>query len=151
MSESSELPAVLAGPLLRRLEPTRIVFWLVASEPLQAELQLSCAGVSADINCTVVPIGRHAFVHLLDINLDSPLPCDAQIDYDLILNTQSIAQYAPHLLYPARNGRTSSCARTLSNCSTAHAANPITRQQTACCAPTACCWNTPRRCSALPC
>ncbi|CAM4013955.1 Alkaline phosphatase family protein [Pseudomonas wadenswilerensis] len=91
---------VLAGPLLRRLEPTRIVFWLVASEPLQAELQLSCAGVSADINCTVMPIGRHAFVHLLDITLDNPLPRDEQIDYDLILNTQGIAQYAPHLLYP---------------------------------------------------
>ncbi|WP_134062058.1 alkaline phosphatase D family protein [Pseudomonas sp. JV241A] len=100
MTDASSLPLVLAGPLLRRLEPTRMVFWLVASEPLQAELQLSCADITADINCTVMPIGRHAFVHLLDITLDSPLPRDEQIDYDLILNTQGIAWYAPHLLYP---------------------------------------------------
>ncbi|MFK8333135.1 alkaline phosphatase D family protein [Pseudomonas sp. BJa5] len=104
MSESSALPAVLAGPVLRRLESQRMVFWLVASQPLQPALELSCAGITATIDCTIVPVGRQAFVHLLDIALDGPLPCDVQIDYDLILQTaegaQGIAQWAPHLLYP---------------------------------------------------
>ncbi len=103
MPESSALPAVLAGPLLRRLESQRMVFWLVASQPLQPVLELSVAGIAPNIDCQVVPIGRQAFVHLIDIHLDCPLPCDVQIDYDLILQTaagtQGIAEWAPHLLY----------------------------------------------------
>ncbi|MDH0637337.1 alkaline phosphatase family protein [Pseudomonas sp. GD03860] len=103
MPEPSALPAVLAGPVLRRLESQRMVFWLVASQPVQPELALSAAGIAPSIDCQVVPIGRQAFVHLIDIHLDSPLPCDVQIDYDLILQTatgpQGIAQWAPHLLY----------------------------------------------------
>lgn len=103
MSDSSALPAVLAGPVLRRLESQRMVFWLVASQPLQPALELGCADIAAQTDCTIVPVGRQAFVHLLDISLDSPLPCDVQIDYDLILHSaegaQGIAQWAPHLLY----------------------------------------------------
>ena len=34
------LPAVLAGPLLRRLEPGRLVLWLVASGELNLHLWL---------------------------------------------------------------------------------------------------------------
>ncbi|MFQ6571774.1 alkaline phosphatase D family protein [Pseudomonas sp. UM16] len=103
MPESPALPAVLAGPLLRRLEPTRMVFWLVGSQALQPTLSLSCPGITATLDCQVVAIGRQAFVHLIDIHFDSPLPCDVQIDYDLLVHTtegkQSIAQWAPHLLY----------------------------------------------------
>lgn len=103
MPEPSALPAVLAGPVLRRLEPTRMVFWLVGSQVLHPTLSLNCPGITPDIDCQVIAIGRQAFVHLIDIRLDSPLPCDVQIDYDLILQTvygaQDIAQWAPHLLY----------------------------------------------------
>ncbi|MHC2148079.1 alkaline phosphatase D family protein [Pseudomonas sp. 210_17 TE3656] len=103
MPEPSALPAVLAGPVLRRLEPTRMVFWLVGSQVLHPTLSLNCPGITPDLDCQVIAIGRQAFVHLIDIRLDSPLPCDVQIDYDLILQTlygaQGIAQWAPHLLY----------------------------------------------------
>ena len=34
------LPPVLAGPLLRRLEPTRVVLWLVGSRELALTLRL---------------------------------------------------------------------------------------------------------------
>ncbi|MGH8438229.1 MAG: alkaline phosphatase D family protein [Pseudomonas sp.] len=103
MPEPSALPAVLAGPVLRRLEPTRMVFWLVGSQVLHPTLSLNCPGITPDLDCQVIAIGRQAFVHLIDIRLDSPLPCDVQIDYDLVLQTgngaQGIAQWAPHLLY----------------------------------------------------
>ncbi|WP_422416733.1 alkaline phosphatase D family protein [Pseudomonas sp. GZD-222] len=103
MPEPSVLPAVLAGPLLRRLEPTRMVFWLVGSQALQPTLSLSCPDITPTIDCQVIAIGRQAFVHLIDIHLDNALPCDVHIDYDLILQTadgvQGIAEWAPHLLY----------------------------------------------------
>ncbi|WP_110972652.1 alkaline phosphatase D family protein [Pseudomonas huaxiensis] len=105
MSDSSLLPLVLAGPLLRRLEPTRIVFWLVASQPLNAELHLHAATSEPLVlpldaaRCQVIPVGRQAFVHLIDVSLDTPLPCDTRIDYDLLLDGHGIAEWAPHLLY----------------------------------------------------
>ncbi|WP_207867117.1 alkaline phosphatase D family protein [Pseudomonas sp. 58(2021)] len=96
------LPPVLAGPLLRRLEPTRVVLWLVGSRELALTLRLQGAG---DIpleagKCTVIPVGAHAFIHLIDITLDSPLPFDTRVDYDLLIDGRHpVADWAPHLLY----------------------------------------------------
>ncbi|WP_449123430.1 alkaline phosphatase D family protein [Pseudomonas sp. MPG01] len=96
------LPPVLAGPLLRRLEPTRVVMWLVGTRPLALTLRLQGVGdIPLDAGkCAVIPVGRQAFVHLIDVSLDSALPCDTRIDYDLLIdNAEGIADWAPHLLY----------------------------------------------------
>lgn len=100
------LPAVLVGPLLRRLEPTRLVLWLVGSRELALTLRLAPVGdLMLDASqCRVIPVGTHAFVHLIDIQLDSALPQDVCIDYDLLIREDDasllgIAQWAPHLLY----------------------------------------------------
>ncbi|MCO7503148.1 MULTISPECIES: alkaline phosphatase D family protein [unclassified Pseudomonas] len=98
MPENTPLPLVLAGPLLRRLEPARMVLWLVGSQPLQPELHLQHS-TEYTLSCQVIPIGQHAFVHLLDIQLHTPLPTDVQIDYDVLIGGQGIATWAPHLLY----------------------------------------------------
>ncbi|MEG1041166.1 MAG: alkaline phosphatase D family protein [Pseudomonas sp.] len=103
MPVASAFATGLAGPGLRRRVPTRMVFWLVASQALQPTLSLSCTGITPTLDYQVIAIGQHACVHLIDIHLDSPLPCDVQVDYDLILPTaeglQGIAHWAPHLLY----------------------------------------------------
>lgn len=105
MPDSPDLPLVLAGPLLRRLEATRVTFWLVASRPLTPELLLHPAGCDPVVlaldarRCQVLPVGRHAFIHLIDVHLEQPLPCDVVVDYDLRLDGQGIADWAPHLLY----------------------------------------------------
>ena len=98
------LPAILAGPLLRRLEPRRLVLWLVGSRELTLTLKLQFAGQSLAIalgqgQCTVVPVGREAFIHLIDVPLDDALPQDVVIDYDLLVDASPIAEWAPHLLY----------------------------------------------------
>ncbi|WP_456024400.1 alkaline phosphatase D family protein [Pseudomonas protegens] len=101
-ADPSSLPAVLAGPLLRRLEPTRVVMWLVGTRPLALTLRLQGVGdIPLDAEkCTVIPVGRHAFVHLIDVSLDNALPCDTRIDYDLLIdNTSGITDWAAHLLY----------------------------------------------------
>lgn len=105
MSDSPSLPLVLAGPLLRRVETTRIVFWLVATRPLVPELHLHCPGVEPLVltlegpRCRILPVGRNAFVHLMDLQLETLLPCDECIGYDLLLDGEGIANWAPHLLY----------------------------------------------------
>ncbi|WP_434701194.1 alkaline phosphatase D family protein [Pseudomonas sp. D1-36] len=98
---SCTLPSVLVGPLLRRLEPRRLVMWLVGSRPLALTLRLDgAADLQLDaLHCTVVPVGRHAFVHLIDVQLDTALPLDAAIDYDLLVDGAGIAEWAPHLVY----------------------------------------------------
>ncbi|SMQ31054.1 hypothetical protein SAMN04488483_5954 [Pseudomonas helmanticensis] len=98
----NSLPPVVAGPLLRRLEPTRLVLWLVGTRELSLTLRLQGVG---DIpldggKCTVIAVGRQAFIHLIDVSLESALPFDTFIDYDLLIdNQQRIADWAPRLLY----------------------------------------------------
>lgn len=101
MTPTAALPLVLAGPVLRRLEPQRLAIWLVGSQALPFEFMLDCTGVTPTLHCETLAVGQHAFIHLLDIRFDQPLPCDVQLSYDLLLeNGQGIADWAPHLLYP---------------------------------------------------
>ena len=103
LADQSPLPAVLVGPLLRRLEPTRLVLWLVGSRELALTLRLAGVGDIA-LEPQVIAVGRQAFVHLIDVQLDQALPQDVSIDYDLLVNgddgqQSGIADWAPHLLY----------------------------------------------------
>ncbi|MBA1187929.1 alkaline phosphatase family protein [Pseudomonas entomophila] len=100
------LPLVLAGPLLRRLEAQRFALWLVGTQRLTLEVTVDGPGLEATTDCQVVQIGRAAFVHLVDVHLNAPLPVDQVIAYDVLIDTddgpQGIADWAPHLLYPGR-------------------------------------------------
>ena len=104
------LPPVLAGPILRHLEPGRLVLWLVGSAPLDLTLVLAPSGeaprrLPLDAgSCRVIRVGRHACVHLIDVALTEPLPQDTIIEYDLLVTQADgkeagIAQWAPHLLH----------------------------------------------------
>ena len=76
------LPAVLAGPMLRRIESRRLVFWLVGSRRLSPVLRLSPdGGVEYSLgkdSCRVIPFGRHAFLHLIDLRLKTSLPLEVR-------------------------------------------------------------------------
>ncbi|MGH8333648.1 MAG: alkaline phosphatase family protein, partial [Pseudomonas sp.] len=101
--DHQSLPPVLVGPLLRRLEPTRLVMWLVGSRALTLTLRLQDRdAIHLDASqCTVIAVGTQAFVHLIDVSLDTALPCDTLIEYDLLIDDAGagIADWAPHLLY----------------------------------------------------
>lgn len=109
-TSTDTLPPVLAGPLLRRLEPTRLVLWLVGSRALPLTLRLQPDnGPAQELSlearyCRIIPVGRQAFIHLIDVPLDSALPQDVAIAYDLLIDdaadgARAIADWAPHLLY----------------------------------------------------
>lgn len=104
------LPEVLAGPLLRRIEPQRLVLWLVGSRPLPLRLVLFPGDEARrDIAlegdaCQCLAVGEHAHVHLIDVSLEAPLPQDVAIGYDLRItqpdgDDAGIGAWAPHLLY----------------------------------------------------
>lgn len=102
------LPDVLAGPLLRRLEPGRLVLWLVASRELSLQLWLQPEGQAQqthalDEHCQQLPLGRHAVLHLIDLPLEQALPQDQRIAYDLQIidsaSAKGMRDWAPHLLY----------------------------------------------------
>jgi hypothetical protein len=105
----ASLPPVLSGPLLRLMQPQRLVLWLVGSERLSLTLQLVVDNSEQqhrlnDESCQIVQIGERAFIHLIDLQLDAALPQDVQIDYDLLIDRpdgaqQGIAAWAGHLLY----------------------------------------------------
>ncbi|MCM2129601.1 alkaline phosphatase family protein [Larsenimonas rhizosphaerae] len=107
---TDSLPDILAGPLLRRAEPHRVVWWLVASRPLTLQLLLdgaepamSCHDLTPHLVC--LPIGRHAFIHLIDVPFETPLPQDVRLRYDLQYRDpdavwQSPFSMTPTLCYP---------------------------------------------------
>ena len=105
----SPLPLVLAGPILRRLQAGRLVLWLVGSEPLPLRLLLQAEGEAArtlEMNgkaCRVLRMGTSAWLHLIDIHLERPLPRDQLIEYDVLISLdgveQGIREWAPHLIH----------------------------------------------------
>ncbi|MFR0715852.1 alkaline phosphatase D family protein [Enterobacterales bacterium BD_CKDN230030183-1A_HGKHYDSX7] len=102
MTLPSSLPLVLAGPVLRRLEPQRLAIWLVATQPEPPTFSIDLPQTTPEVHCQTLPIGTQAFVHLLDVHFSRPLPSDVALEYDVRLAGQGIAEWAPHLLYPGQ-------------------------------------------------
>ncbi|WP_104201721.1 hypothetical protein [Billgrantia saliphila] len=106
---ASSLPAVLCGPLLRRIETDRLNIWLVGSRPLELTLLLHPRGRSArrlrlgERRLERVPVGRNAWLHFIDVRLDTPLPRGVHVDYDLQIlegeRRRGIDEWAAHLLH----------------------------------------------------
>lgn len=105
----TELPLILAGPLLRRVTPTELTLWWVASEPLT--LQLLLGSESLDLKATplaaedlqILPLGQRAFVHCLAAPLPPAFSEATWLEYDLLLwQTEkwvSLFELLPQLCY----------------------------------------------------
>lgn len=106
---------VLAGPLLRHASPDQLVLWLVAREALNLCVRLSerdhpkqplVERDLVDTEITRLRIGTHAWLHLLDLRPDDPLPRDTRLEYDLGITATDgvcwIRDWAPHLCPESR-------------------------------------------------
>lgn len=99
---------VLAGPILRRLQPDRLTFWLVTTEAVaidltlypfqQAPVALNARKIQAG-HCAL-QAGSRLFFHLLDLPLAEALPQACPVGYDLRLNGLGWQDWAPDLAYP---------------------------------------------------
>ncbi|WP_251977812.1 alkaline phosphatase family protein [Salinicola avicenniae] len=87
-SRLADLPAVIAGPILRRATPRRLVLWLVTSRPLALQLTLTADSSTThglEEATTRLRIGERAWLHLIDLTLAEALPQDRRIHYDLAI------------------------------------------------------------------
>lgn len=109
MKLDPDLPCVLAGPLLRHAHTDRLMLWLVTTRPTRWRFRLRRhdntlqeRDLSIDEQ-TELPIGRHAFVQLLEIEADAAWPADCVLHYDLAFGDEDgwhwIAEWAPHLCH----------------------------------------------------
>lgn len=119
MPSEMYLPAVLAGPILRRMQSTRLTIWLALRAPADVELELfpqgqdkqlvtlECGGSEAQ----VISAGRRLHYLLIDCALDHPLPENVWIGYRLSLRFadepekgwQDHTCWAPDLCYPGQD------------------------------------------------
>ncbi len=77
-----ELPLLLAGPVLRRVEASRMVLWLATSAPVRLRLRLD-GRVVALPECPSLQAGGRLFHHLIDAELSEPLVPGAWTPYTL--------------------------------------------------------------------
>ena len=113
-SETHQISTLLAGPILRRTQSDRITLWLATSQPVQWRLELLPTNHDSqthDIhgNCRELKVAQHCFVYLIDLPLESPLPKNVWVGYELSYCQGSkgkwvnLVQEFPHLLYPGKN------------------------------------------------
>ncbi|MGQ7844017.1 alkaline phosphatase family protein [Granulosicoccus sp. 3-233] len=109
MTLNSDLPRVLAGPLLRHAQSDRLRLWLVTTCPTNWRIRVRSENstlLDRDLKSqeqTELPIGKQAFVQLLEIQADSAWPEDTLLHYDLAFQADEqwhwIADWAPHLCH----------------------------------------------------
>lgn len=128
---TEDLPLVLAGPMLRRVEKQRVVLWLATSAAVRARIELELGGAQllrlepapGTPACRVLTAGKRLHYLLLDLHLDTELPAGRWIGYRLSLavgetgaacagdegDTANAPQWldaqawAPDLCYPGRD------------------------------------------------
>ena len=88
------LPLLLAGPILRRCEATRVVIWLATSEPASPRAEVFRFGSNGSLDPTPVGsgeaesirLGERLFVHLISATPGADrFPTDELLAYDLAL------------------------------------------------------------------
>ncbi len=110
----SQLPDILAGPILRRLTKDQLVIWLVTSKLLDISL---CLYHHSDKTCFFskkidtfspkpVQVGKQTYIYLIDHVAETPFPANVLLEYDLIIHTdrgdRDLEYCLPHLLYPGQ-------------------------------------------------
>lgn len=79
---SNDLPLLLAGPVLRRVQARRVVLWLATTEAVSLRLRLGGRLVPGAV-AQVLQAGDHLFHHLIDAELPEPLEPGVWTPYTL--------------------------------------------------------------------
>ncbi|MBF0257113.1 MAG: alkaline phosphatase family protein [Gammaproteobacteria bacterium] len=111
------MPLVLAGPLLRRLEPQRLCLWLAVREAVLLRLCMDDGRgpqqyqlAPGEPGCRLLVAGERLCYLLIDLALEQPLAPGVLIHYELSLRPQADAasawqghaDWAPDLCYPGQ-------------------------------------------------
>ena len=108
-SNTVNLPTILAGPILRHTSSKKVVIWLVTSAAYDITLQCyqgsTCLAEAhfSDTHTNQVRLGTHAYLHLLELTPENPLPQDEWLSYDVGLGQSGEQQWLndsiPDLFY----------------------------------------------------
>lgn len=113
ISTLTEIPPVIAGPIVRHVSQNQLTFWLVTNKNYALHFKLYKEDEVTLVNeislspqsAQQIKIGEHAVINLISIALDSPLNQNALYAYDFILDDgqtkQSLASLLPELRYPS--------------------------------------------------
>ena len=108
MTKTSELPEILAGPIIRRATQNQLVIWLVCSSETEPQLCVyDDQGNRLNTNPEetrgqTVQVGRHAFIHLLEFCPEyQALPLEVFLSYDILIGAAeyNLKRILPHVLY----------------------------------------------------
>lgn len=115
MQSESTLPQIIAGPMLRRVSCDEVVVWVVTSVATALHWQIYTAddaerphadGCFDAAHSACMVLGQHAFLHLLRLRPEQPLPLDCWLGYDLGLPASGgvrwLAQTVPSLCYAGK-------------------------------------------------
>ncbi len=103
MSDTSQLPLVLAGPLLRKTTTKQLVFWLVTREPLHGDFNLYAEADNAVIftaslaKCQQLRLGQHAYLVLAQFC--GQFPANVALSYDFTTQYGNLSALQSELLY----------------------------------------------------
>ena len=113
--KAAQLPAIVAGPILRKVTPHQLTFWLVTTKPFQFSCWIKPLGAEQalieqqlnDQQVHQVQVGEFAYINLLNITFDKPLPTKQILHYDLRLHDsnsqQRLTELLPTLCYPGQD------------------------------------------------
>jgi hypothetical protein len=109
-------PLLIAGPILRRLTPTRLSLWCALSEASDVRFTFTAEGgdpvayqftASESPQWQLVQAGEQLYIGWLDIELEEALPRETRIPYQLCFASQDrwfdVITLVPHLLYPGQD------------------------------------------------
>ncbi len=117
--QTDDLPLVLAGPILRRVEARRLVLWLATSTAVRSRVVLDTGEGEPQVHelqpgshtCQHLAAGEHLHIALIDLPLPQDLPAQRWVGYTLSLlplngnsaEWQDWRSWAPDLCYPGRS------------------------------------------------
>lgn len=107
---NNRLPFLIAGPIIRKLTPTDLVFWLVTSEPLQGQFELSLEPkqgliLSEDLDhCQQLKIGERCYLTLA--HFKGEFPANVALSYEFKTQHGPLTALYPELLYPGEQALT---------------------------------------------
>ena len=100
------LPQLLAGPILRRCTPQKVVFWLTTSTPFSGLFHAAIgdkkplsAVDKSHINQICWPVGNYCYIYIIQWLPDTPLPENTIIKYNFKCDSSWLTELEPNLLY----------------------------------------------------
>ncbi len=98
VQDAASLPLILAGPIVRHVDSGELVVWLVTSTAATLEMTCyekdQCLGSKAfeADHGGYVQLGKHAYLHLLQLSPEQSFPEDQWLTYDIGIEADSASE-----------------------------------------------------------